>query len=194
MDNSEIDKELGLSYDELCNYLLDKYGAAKYDYFVNDSCRTKNKKVTRTDEGLFCHHMDEDKAIRLSAPNYAKKNPYEYQKAERLVYCNALEHLILHIKIAEEPRKNDARDGDILGIGGVIAFMLPELNHCYSGFEYKRQYEKNLYGLIADSFDGYIKILKYWLAITHYTLSLTPELLSLDVDRKKVDRVYQALV
>ena len=42
MDNSEIKKELGMSYDELVEHLLSKYGPAKYDYFCNESCRSKN--------------------------------------------------------------------------------------------------------------------------------------------------------
>lgn len=190
MDNKEIDKELGLSYDELCNYLLDKYGVAKYDFFLNEKCRSKNRKVSRTDEGLFCHHIDEDKAIMLSDPRWAVKNPFSYQKADRLVYCNALEHLILHIKITEEPRNKDANKNELQGIGGAINYLIPELNHCYSGYEYKRQYEKNIYGLIADNFDGYIRILNHFIS----NCPIDKHRLSLDVDGQLVKRVYNALM
>lgn len=189
MDDKEIDKELGLSYDELCQYLTNKYGAAKYDFFVSDACRSKNRKVTRTDEGLFCHHIDEDKAIMLSNPRWAINNPFEYQKAERLVYCNALEHLILHIKIAAEPKKDGANKYELQGVGGAINFLIPELNHCYSGYEYKRQYEKNIYGLVAGNFDGYIRILKYFIDncfVDKYRLSK-------DVNGQVVQRVFDAL-
>lgn len=190
MDNKEIDKELGLSYDELCKYLLDKYGVAKYDFFLNEKCRSKNRKVSRTDEGLFCHHIDEDKAIMLSDPRWAIKNPFTYQKADRLVYCNALEHLILHIKITEEPRNKDANKNELQGIGGAINYLIPELNHCYSGYEYKRQYEKNIYGLIADNFDGYIRILNHFIS----NCPIDKHRLSLDVDGQLVKRVYNALM
>lgn len=189
MDNKEIDKELGLSYDELCDYLLKKYGPAKGNYFVNENCKSKNRKIVRTDEGLFCHHIDEDKAIMLSSPKWAIKNPFEYQKAERLLYCNALEHLILHIKIAEEPKKPGANLLEIQGIGGAINFMIPELNHCYSGYEYKRPYEQHIYGLVVGNFEGYISILKYFIAKCYddkYKLSL-------DVNNELVSRVYDAL-
>ena len=113
MKSIEIQKELEMKYSELVEYLLKKYGPAKYDYFCTESCKSKNHKVSRTNEGLYCHHIDEDKAIMLSNDSYAIKNPYEYQKAERLVYCNVLEHLILHIKIVEEPRNKDANELEI---------------------------------------------------------------------------------
>ena len=189
MDNEEINKELAFSYDGLVEYLLKKYGAAKYDYFVNESCKTKNRKVTRTEEGLFCHHIDEDKAIMLSSTEWAIKNPFDYQKAERLVYCNALEHLILHTKIAAAPKKDGANERELQGIGGAINFLIPELNHCYSGFKYKRPYEQRIYGLISDSFDGYINILKYFADKCfgdRYRLSL-------DVNGVPVGRVFDAL-
>ena len=55
-----------MTYSELVEYLLKKYGPAKYDYFCTESCKSKNSKVSRTSEGLYCHHIDEDKAIMLS--------------------------------------------------------------------------------------------------------------------------------
>lgn len=50
-----------MNYDEFVSYLLKKYGPAKYDYFTNATCKTKSKRISRTKEGLFCHHIDEDK-------------------------------------------------------------------------------------------------------------------------------------
>lgn len=193
MTSEEVDKELDMSYDDLCQYLLEKYGASKYDYFANESCRSKNRKVVRSNEGLFCHHMDEDKAILLSNPRWAVKNPFRYQKADRLVYCNALEHLVLHIKIAEEPKKKGANKLESQGIGGAMNFLIPELNHCYSGYEYKRPYEQHIYGLIADNFDEYIKILKTWRKNTKYKLLVTPKRLSVDVNGERVVKVYKAI-
>lgn len=190
MNNEEIDKELGLSYDKLCKYLLKKYGPAEHDYFINESCRSRNKKVSRTDEGLLCHHIDEDKSIKLSDPGYAIMKPFDYQKAERLVYCNALEHLILHIKIAEKVDNFSLVKGDPLGIGGAIVHIIPGLNLCYSGYQYKRPHDQNVYGKIVDNFDGYIRILKYLIEHCGITSKL---ILSFDLNRKKVKRVYDAL-
>ena len=68
--------------------------------FATPECRSRSKKISRTKEGLYCHHMDEDKGFCLSEVSSALPQPFESQKKERLVYCNILEHLILHIKIA----------------------------------------------------------------------------------------------
>ena len=90
-----------MNYDEFVSYLLKKYGPAKYDYFTNATCKTKSKRISRTKEGLFCHYIDEDKGYMLSHTGCALEQPFEYQKAERLVYCNYIEHLLLHILIGK---------------------------------------------------------------------------------------------
>ena len=197
MENIEIKKELEMTYNELVEYLLNKHGAAKYDYFCNESCKSKNTKVSRTSEGLFCHHIDEDKAIMLSNDKFAVNNPWEYQKAERLVYCNALEHLILHIKIVEEPKNADANEMELQGIGGAICFLCPQINDFYNGYQFKQQYLINIYSLIENNFDDYIDILKYFLAIIEknplYRLLITKKRLSIGWDGKIVEKVYEKL-
>lgn len=80
MNNKEIGDELKMTYGELQCYLIQKYGAAKYDYFSTPECKSSNKKVTRTSEGLYCHHMDEDKEYNLGSPLQAKLQPFEWQK------------------------------------------------------------------------------------------------------------------
>lgn len=59
--------------------------------------------VIRKSEGLYCRLIDENKANMFTDGKFAATNPFEYQEASRLVYCNLLEHLILHVKIAENP-------------------------------------------------------------------------------------------
>jgi len=49
-----------------------------------------------------------------------------------------LEHLVLHIKIFEFPNLNKNIIDDV-GVGGIYAFIAPELNDIYSGIKYKRQ-------------------------------------------------------
>lgn len=44
------------------------------------------------------HHMDENKSVCLTVGH----SLWEFQKSYRLVYCNLLEHLLLHIKIEEQ--------------------------------------------------------------------------------------------
>lgn len=177
---------------ELVSYLLNKYGKAQHDYFSNETCRSKNPKTKRTNEGLICHHIDEDKAILLSNDIFAINNPYEYQKADRLVYCNILEHLILHIKIVEE----NTNSGN--GINGIFTFICPQINDYFNGYQFKQQYLINEYSLVENNFEDYIKILKYFLQIMEKNpLSLykskTKELLSIGWDRQIIKMIYDKL-
>lgn len=186
-----------MTYNELVDYLLGKYGPAEYDYFRTEECKTKNPKVSRTSEGLYCHHIDEDKAIMLCNDKFAINNPYEYQKADRLVYCNALEHLILHIKIVEEPRNKDANKMELQGIGGAINFLCPQINDYYNGYEFKQQWLKNIFGVIENNFNDYIDILKYFLAVVEkhplYKLVISKERLSVGWDGQVVKKIYNLL-
>ena len=135
MCEKEFYKVASMSYVEYCDYLQGKYGKSKYNYFSTNWSR--NPKVSRTKEGLFTHHKYENQGIMLSEAKYAKNNPYEWQLAENLVYCNYLEHLLLHIKIFKED-KLDLRRGIITGVGGVVNFLVPTLNDIYSGWEPKQ--------------------------------------------------------
>ena len=51
-----------MTYDELCCYLLKKYGKAEYDYFSTPECKSVQKKNSRTKEGLEIH-PPEDKTL-----------------------------------------------------------------------------------------------------------------------------------
>lgn len=102
MIKDDIFRLLDMNYKSAISFLWNKYGKVQYDYFCNENCSSENKKIQRSCEGLFLHHIDEDKYINLSQREVAKIYPYEAQKADRLVYCNYLEHLILHIKIFEQ--------------------------------------------------------------------------------------------
>ena len=88
MESTEIKNQLKMTYDELVDYLLKKYGSAQYDYFCNESCKSKNSKVSRTNEGLYCHHIDENKAILLSNDKFAVNNPFECFRTFDFTYKN----------------------------------------------------------------------------------------------------------
>lgn len=197
MESTEIKNQLKMTYDELVDYLLKKYGPAQYDYFCNESCKSKNSKVSRTNEGLYCHHIDENKAILLSNDKFAVNNPFEYQKANRLVYCNVLEHLILHIKIVEEPKNENANQMKIQGIGGAVCFICPQINDYFNGYEFKQQYLINIFSLIENNFNDYIDILEYFLDVVEknpiYKSIVTKERLSVGWDQQIVKRVYDQL-
>lgn len=104
---------LQLSYDDAVGFLLKKYGPVKNNYFKEKSYKrllageikypAKNK-ISRTQDGLYCHHIEENKYLNINDPEFCKQNhvPFEAQKAEKLVYCDLIEHYILHVLITIE--------------------------------------------------------------------------------------------
>ncbi|NEU03621.1 hypothetical protein [Clostridium senegalense] len=96
----------------------------------------------------------------LSNDKFAAANPFEYQKANRLVYCNLLEHHLLHVKIAEKPSEN-FNENELPGIGGAINFICKDLNDIYSGKELAEEWRKTAADKVKDDFDEYIRILRY---------------------------------
>lgn len=157
MNLVEYNKAKDFKYLDYCNYLQIKYGIGK-DYYFTKSWN-KSKKITRTSEGLIAHHKMEDRAIMLGNKEFAMNNPYEWQSPENIVYCDYLEHLFLHILICENPspykNKNEA-----VGIGGVINFIVPELNDFYSGWRSTQKWKINCLDLIKNDKKVYLTLLK----------------------------------
>lgn len=193
---SYYESMLKTNYQDIVSALLKKYGSAKHNYFKDTACKIKNPLVTRTNEGLFCHHIDEDKAIMLCNDKFAVNNPFEHQKADRLVYCNLLEHLLLHVKIAENPSP-DANENELPGIGGAINFICKDLNDIYSGKKFSDEWRKNVADKVKDNFDDYIIILRYLWNIVEknpvYKAIITKEMLCVGWDGKVVKEVMNAL-
>lgn len=162
MLRDEIKQQFRMTYYELQSYLLEKYGPAQYDYFANSECRSHNSKLSRTKEGLYCHHMDEDKGGNLSDSNSAKLQPFEWQRKERLVYCNILEHLILHIKIAVLRQKKMLRKptalSDFFTTGGVFQ-ICKEINGLFEQNEGLTGWRRACYEAVLDNYDDYILLL-----------------------------------
>jgi hypothetical protein len=148
-----------LTYKEYVAFLLEKYGPAVCDYFANEQCKSKSSKISRTKEGLFCHHIDENKEILLSTPEVARLHPFEYQKKEHLVYCNIIEHLLLHVKIVQECSK----DNPSLGVGGV-SMITAQINGYYDNPP-TSGWQINAYNVIKDNYDDYINLLAYTVAV-----------------------------
>lgn len=104
---------LSFSYDELLEHLREKHGPVTDDYyrersyqrFLDNKIKSIQKgKYSRTQEGLYTHHNFENEYENLSNEVYIKtyRYPYELQRKENLVYCDLIEHLILHAKITVE--------------------------------------------------------------------------------------------
>jgi hypothetical protein len=99
---------LFLSYRELVHLLIKKYGEVTDDYFseksytrfLNGEIKTIAKgKFSRALEGLYCHHIFENKYENIGDLEFirAYKYPHELQRKGNLVYCDLVEHLILHV-------------------------------------------------------------------------------------------------
>lgn len=120
---AEIERLLKLNYNQLVNELLVKYGPARYDYFSklkgSLNIYSKSHRISRTVEGLFVHHIDENRYPGLSSDriynyDFQEMNGLsdyqirlirkDFQRAERLVYCDLIEHLLLHVKAFENQR------------------------------------------------------------------------------------------
>lgn len=156
MNIQEYEKVKDMDYLEYCDYLQRKYGISQTSYFTKNW--SKCSKVTRTAEGLIVHHKFEDHAIKLGDVKYARNNPYEWQQPENLVYCDYLEHLLLHIMICENPAA-DKNKNEFVGIGGVINHLVPELNDLFSGWEPSQPWRKNCKDRIINNKDVYLVLL-----------------------------------
>lgn len=122
-------------YYDLVVYLTLKYGFVVDNYFEEKSYRRFEKGIikiikkgnyTKTNEGLYCHHVYENKYKNLSNEEFIRiQNPgYEVHLAENLVYCNLVEHTILHYKIAMQTKKK-------YGYQGFSVFLIPQLKEWY---------------------------------------------------------------
>jgi|GEM_PF-856342 hypothetical protein len=156
MDMIEYNKVRFLRYDEYCDYLHMKYGIPEYDYMTKSY--NKNVKCTRTKEGLIAHHKMEDRAINLARKDIAQMHPIEWQYKENIVFCDYLEHLLLHLKICQYQYED--RVNEEVGIGGMLAYMIPELNDVYSGWQTKQEWRKNCYDKIINKKELYLQIIK----------------------------------
>ncbi len=125
-----------LDYQSACKALLEKYGAVPDDYFTEDSYRkllngtrktaTKGK-TSGTARGLYVHHIDEDKYLNMTNFKYIvdQQVPYETQKADRLLYCDLVEHTILHALLAVESKGK-------FGLPGYMTYLADNVLEWYS--------------------------------------------------------------
>lgn len=157
---SEIEKDieyyrhlLKLSYSDAVKQLKDVNGECKDDYYheesFNNYINCENSKPVKgghIPKGWQMHHIDEDKVSNLSSLNKIKKDSeaqkFEHQKKERLVYCDLLEHIILHALIAEETNNN-------FGYGGYES-LYDQLNNWVKGTKIpEKPADKNYYERIT---------------------------------------------
>ncbi len=155
LDNDNVESPFS-SYDKLVNYLLNKYGPVPYDYF-DENYNSNGIFNTRTDEGLEIHHIDENQYLFLSSPEKCKERnvPFECQKANRLVYCDKIEHLLLHIRIAEDYHQNELFRYYQYGVKTLIS----KINDYYEYETLPEDWTANMIINIQDEFEDYICLL-----------------------------------
>lgn len=90
----EFAKLWTMSYFEVIDYLINKYGRPKYPY-------TNNIKNGGKLTGLYVHHIFEYQEPSLSS-DWAQKIFKEYQQPTHLCFCNLLEHFLLHLIILRD--------------------------------------------------------------------------------------------
>lgn len=148
-------KLMDFDYFPLVNFLVNKYGYVNSDYFKNDDCLERCETLNN---GLFIHHIDEYSIPGLSNYDIAIKNDFSHQKSERLVYCNLLEHLILHYKILIE-------NPDFIYIkNNGFNLLMKQINDFYEdGILYDTRNTRSYY-LISNNllFFKYIKSISYY--------------------------------
>lgn len=138
------------TYEKAVKSLRRKYGEAKDDFFRENSynrfLNNETKKITkgkysRTSEGLYCHHISESNNLNLSNEDYIinYRYPFKLQVKSELVYCDLIEHLILHTLIAKETNQE-------FGFPGYRAYLYPQVIDWYIDKQIpKPQWMKNCY-------------------------------------------------
>lgn len=145
MNLKEYEQIKNLNYDEYCQYLQNKYGLSDGNYF-----KTGNK---RSDEGIFLHHIAENKVASLSNPEVAiSVDPMKilYQEPKDLCFCDYLEHMLLHILIGKETAATTN-----LGLHGDNLYIIPALRSFFEEEEKINKYNDAYYEKVKDDRDVY---------------------------------------
>lgn len=157
--NTTYEDMLNMSYEECINYLNLKHGYVENNYITHKGDKKYPQGVLSL-VGIECHHVNEINIPNLSDEKVALSNEFENQKAENLVFCDLLEHLILHFKIMESGRKNSYN-----GCNAII-YRLDNIYNKYKEISNKEDKKsKNIKesmelekGNILNNYDFYIKL------------------------------------
>ena len=162
MNLAEYNQVKNYTYLEYCDYLQHKYGIGLADYMTKSF--NANPKCKRTKEGLVAHHKMEDTMVMLSTKAIAQMCPFEWQQKQNIVYCDYLEHLLLHVLICKYPSDNKVDIANV-GIGGVVNFIVPELNDLYSGWKTSQPWRENCHHRVINDKEVYLEIIKQFIEI-----------------------------
>ena len=163
MDSKELWLQFDLEYQDQLLHLKKKYGLPEGNYFLKESCKSINNKISRAKEGLYCHHdmewnPNDFECHSLSTPELALKKSFEYQANYNLTYCNLIEHFLLHIKIHKLRR--DVFNCD--DIDGCEKFLIPQLNDMFKTKLYRKPHFVVTKKQIEDNYSDYVDLLTYY--------------------------------
>lgn len=141
MTIEEYNKIKNLKYKKYVKYLQQKYGLPNKPYFKIDDKGNwititkggkrfldKETSISRLEEGLVIHHVEEDKYYDLSNKYLACFYSYKNQQEKKLVYCDLLEHWLLHIMINEENAERK-----------IPKHLLYDVNWCLTGIYHSQE-------------------------------------------------------
>lgn len=187
----ELSKLMEMSYGELVDYLRDKYGEIcsrlKVEQCYNERFglwyEHKDRTTSRTDEGLISHTIHTDlKPLKL--PKNASRNKYK-------IYCDAIEHFLLRVKIVEERLKVEKTELYGLGLTGAIS-NCAIINGYYEELP-TDGWRANVAYKIYHRYDEYLVVLRYLKELVENSQLIercpSPQL-AVNWDGKVIDRVY----
>lgn len=157
-----VQELLAMPYEDACIKIRNRNGKVGGSYFLDESCKSENKKIKKGKEGLEIHHIREwtesnPRICALSDKVTAAYYPFEYQLPENLVYADKLEHLLLHVKIniLRMYALNQLIDDS------VDKYMIPTLNKLFDG-QVVSATAQIAFERIKNFKDAYFAILDYY--------------------------------
>lgn len=189
-----LEEEMEMEYEDYIVYLLNKYGPAKCDYYMNDLYVSKNPEIERLSEGLFCHHVAEECNVSLSqlmSGDFLKSYAYDLDNHKFFVYGDYLEHLLLHIKIAMEDIYLSNGQQANIDLSGARKIWR-ELNDYYDTGKTLMAHRKAV-EFISHRFEDYILILKWMLTNEEMSKYCSIEKLSVNQNGVVVNKIFDAL-
>ena len=170
MHSEEYEKIKGLTYRGYCSFLQGKYRISNTKIPTHTWSNTQSP---CTQNGLVSHHIHEDYTLKVAQ---SSNTPYAWQPFSDIVYCDCLEHLLLHVMICEAPAAGKAPLIPT-GIDEIIGVIVPELNDLYSGWRSDIPSKQACYDLILGDKDVYLTILKRFKANCSNYRGYTPNCL-----------------
>lgn len=133
-------------YFDYCQQMIEKYGPVPdhYEQFYDNLVElsddkitkllpTRNLAISRANEGLWIHHIEEHRYTWLSNQHqpYRSRKHLLAQHKDNLCYCNILEHIKIHNLISLMYLNGEAEQS---GITSVWRYLIPRCDSYITGY------------------------------------------------------------